>query len=73
MAAGRIDEGVFLDVHGVEQWVTLRGDDRENPILFVVSGPIYVGTDAGVIYSIHYRRCRREKQFRTRDSEVGLA
>ena len=35
----RIDEGAFVDVHGVPQWLVLRGDDRSNPVLLIVSGP----------------------------------
>ncbi len=35
----RIDEGVFVDVHGVPEWLALRGDDRANPALMIVSGP----------------------------------
>ena len=34
-----IDEGVFADVHGVEQWVTLRGESRTNPVLLMIPGP----------------------------------
>jgi len=35
----RIDEGAFVDIHGVPQWLALRGDDRTNPALMIVSGP----------------------------------
>lgn len=35
----RVDEGLFVQVHGVEQWITLRGDNRRNPALLVLSGP----------------------------------
>ncbi len=34
-----IDEGRFVAVHGVDQWVTLRGGDRANPALLIVGGP----------------------------------
>lgn len=35
-----IDEARFIDVRGVEQWITIRGEDRGNPaILFVHGGP----------------------------------
>lgn len=34
-----IDEGLFVDVHGVEQWVTLRGADRGNPVVLFIPGP----------------------------------
>ncbi len=35
----RIDEGAFVDIHGMPQWLTLRGDDRANPALLIVGGP----------------------------------
>jgi pimeloyl-ACP methyl ester carboxylesterase len=35
-----VDESLFVDAGGVEQWVTIRGQDRANPaILFVHGGP----------------------------------
>ena len=34
-----IDEGRFVAVHGVDQWVTLRGRDGNNPALLIVGGP----------------------------------
>jgi proline iminopeptidase len=34
-----IDEGAFLEVNGVSQWVTLRGADRANPALLLIGGP----------------------------------
>lgn len=34
-----IDEGLFVDVHGVEQWITLRGERRDNPVLLLIPGP----------------------------------
>jgi pimeloyl-ACP methyl ester carboxylesterase len=34
-----IDAGVFVDVHGVEQWLTLRGERRDNPVLLMIPGP----------------------------------
>lgn len=36
---GRIDEGLFVQVNGLEQWVTLRGEDSSNPALMVTTGP----------------------------------
>jgi len=38
-SASRIDEGAFVDVHGMPQWLTLRGDDRMNPPLLIIGGP----------------------------------
>jgi pimeloyl-ACP methyl ester carboxylesterase len=33
-----IDEGMFVTVGGVEQWVTIRGQDRNNPVLLLLHG-----------------------------------
>src|SRR5690606_20740455 len=33
-----IDEGLFVDVNGSEQWVTVRGCDRRNPVLLWLHG-----------------------------------
>jgi pimeloyl-ACP methyl ester carboxylesterase len=37
--AARIDEGVFVPVHGIDHWLTFRGDDSANPALLVLGGP----------------------------------
>lgn len=34
-----IDEGLFVSIHGVEQWLALRGADPRNPALMIVPGP----------------------------------
>ena len=34
----RLDEAGFVPIGGLEQWVTIRGDDRTNPILLHVHG-----------------------------------
>jgi pimeloyl-ACP methyl ester carboxylesterase len=34
-----IDEGLFLRIHGIDQWITIRGQDRTNPLLVIVTGP----------------------------------
>ena len=34
-----IDEGFFVPIHGLEQWITIRGRDRRNPVLLVLAGP----------------------------------
>jgi pimeloyl-ACP methyl ester carboxylesterase len=39
MTTSRIEDGFFADVHGVPQWLTIRGDDRTNPLLLILSGP----------------------------------
>lgn len=33
-----IAEARFVEIGGIEQWVTIRGDDRSNPIVLVVHG-----------------------------------
>jgi len=37
-APNGIDESMFVDVGDVEQWITIRGTDRRNPVLLVVHG-----------------------------------
>ena len=38
-SAARIDEGAFVPIHGLDHWLTFRGDDRANPVLLVLGGP----------------------------------
>ncbi len=33
-----IDEGKYLKVGGIEQWVTIRGEDRANPVVLLLHG-----------------------------------
>lgn len=35
---GGVDEGLYVTLGGVEQWVTIRGWDRANPVLLFVHG-----------------------------------
>lgn len=35
---GRVEEAGFVAIGGIEQWVTIRGDDRSNPVLLHVHG-----------------------------------
>jgi pimeloyl-ACP methyl ester carboxylesterase len=37
-AAQRIEEASFIKVGGIEQWVTIRGDDRRHPVLLLLHG-----------------------------------
>jgi pimeloyl-ACP methyl ester carboxylesterase len=34
----RVQEERFVTVGGIEQWVTIRGDDRSNPVLLILHG-----------------------------------
>jgi pimeloyl-ACP methyl ester carboxylesterase len=34
----RIEEAAFVTIGGTQQWVTLRGDDRANPVLLLLHG-----------------------------------
>src|SRR5262245_26132102 len=33
-----IQEGMFISIGGIVQWVTIRGEDRNNPIILLVHG-----------------------------------
>ncbi len=33
-----IDEGRFVNIHGLEQWVSLRGTQLDNPVLLIIPG-----------------------------------
>ncbi|MEO8309429.1 MAG: hypothetical protein ABI616_15450 [Pseudomonadota bacterium] len=37
-AGGRIEEARYLPVGGIQQWVTIRGDDDRNPVLMLLHG-----------------------------------
>lgn len=37
-AAVSIDEGLFVDINGMEQWITIRGRDRRNPVVLLLHG-----------------------------------
>jgi pimeloyl-ACP methyl ester carboxylesterase len=37
-AMGAIDEGLFVPINGMEQWITVRGRDRANPVLLILHG-----------------------------------
>ncbi len=33
-----IDEGAYVKIGGLEQWITIRGEDRKNPVLLLLHG-----------------------------------
>src|SRR3989442_12957229 len=33
-----IDESRYVNVGGIEQWITIRGEDRKNPVLLILHG-----------------------------------
>ena len=33
-----IDEALFVEIGGAPQWVTIRGQDRANPVVLVLHG-----------------------------------
>lgn len=33
-----VDEGRFVDINGMEQWITIRGAKRDNPVLLILHG-----------------------------------
>lgn len=37
-APNGIDEGKYVTVGGIEQWITIRGEDRSNPVLLLLHG-----------------------------------
>ena len=33
-SANGIDEGTYVTIGGIDQWITIRGEDRSNPVLY---------------------------------------
>lgn len=37
-SANGIDEAMFVRIGGIDQWITIRGQDRDNPVLLLLHG-----------------------------------
>lgn len=37
-SSGRIEQASFVMIGGIEQWVTIRGEDKSNPVLLLIHG-----------------------------------
>ncbi|WP_027534539.1 alpha/beta fold hydrolase [Bradyrhizobium sp. WSM3983] len=37
-APNGVQEGAFVDIGGIKQWIQIRGEDRDNPVLLFVHG-----------------------------------
>jgi hypothetical protein len=37
-SADGIAEGLFVDIGGIRQWITVRGESRTNPVLLILAG-----------------------------------
>src|SRR5262249_18411979 len=37
-APNGIDEAAYVNIGGIEQWITIRGEDRKNPVLLLLHG-----------------------------------
>jgi pimeloyl-ACP methyl ester carboxylesterase len=49
----RVEEGYFASINGVEQWITIRGDSRCNPVLMVLhGGPGMAASSGAPLYAI---------------------
>lgn len=59
MAPNGIIEERFVKIGGIDQWITIRGEDRRNPVLFFVHG------GPGSVYSIFAPLLRSWERFFT--------
>lgn len=47
----RVEEALHLDIHGLSQFVTLRGDDRANPAILLLHGPGFAFSPLARVYA----------------------
>jgi pimeloyl-ACP methyl ester carboxylesterase len=38
VAPNAIDESQYVEIGGIQQWITIRGEDRNNPVLLFLHG-----------------------------------
>ena len=43
-----IDEATYVKIGGLEQWITIRGEDRKNPVLLILHGAWRCHESAGL-------------------------
>jgi pimeloyl-ACP methyl ester carboxylesterase len=48
-----VDEESFVPIHGLEQWMTIRGRDRDNPVIMIVGGTQVDGPGATMSPYVH--------------------
>jgi proline iminopeptidase len=51
-APARVEDALFLDIHGVPQFVTLRGDDRAHPAILMLHGPGFAFSPLAPVYAL---------------------
>ena len=50
-APARVEEALYLDIRGLAQFVTLRGDDRANPAILLLHGPGFAFSPLAPVYA----------------------
>src|SRR4051812_38654836 len=50
-APARVEDALYLDVHGVSQFTTLRGDDRGQPAILMLHGPGFAFSPLAPVYA----------------------
>jgi hypothetical protein len=47
---------MFVKIGGIYQWVTIRGQDRENPVMLIMHGGPGVATSPLALYTLGWER-----------------